>query len=90
MSFRLERPDDFAAVHELIRRAFTVWLPVLGYPPRPVTEDHAPRIFRGEVLLVWCDDRIGGVVVVKPGPSVDLIYSVAINPDFTARASGAN
>lgn len=79
---------DLAAVHDVTRRAYAKWEPVLGYAPLPVIEDHAPRIERGEVLLALEGGVIGGLIVVQPETDHDLIFSVAVDPDMRGKGIG--
>lgn len=51
LKMRKAAPADVAVVRNITDRAYAVWTPVLGHPPQPVVEDHAPRIARGEVML---------------------------------------
>lgn len=73
---------DLSEVHLLTRRAYSGWEKVLGYPPQPVDDDHAPRITRGEVLVTCNEDKVVGVIAVEPGDDHDLIFNVAVDPDF--------
>lgn len=80
--------QDLSAVQRITERAYAVWVPVLGYPPQPVTEDHAPRIDRGEVLLACVHAEVVGLIVVESGDEDDLIFSVAVDPDHARKRIG--
>ncbi|MBS0245153.1 MAG: GNAT family N-acetyltransferase [Proteobacteria bacterium] len=85
---RSAQPADLAVIHSLTQKAYSVWLPVIGYPAQPVTEDHAPRLARGEILLA-CDDKgVVGLIVVAPAADHDLIFSVAVDPDHAGQGIG--
>lgn len=89
ISIRPAAAADLATVHAITERAYAVWLPVLGHPAQPVTDDHAPRIARGEVLLACRDDRVLGLIAVVPEADHDLIFNVAVDPDSARQGVGA-
>lgn len=88
LSFRTAGAEDADLVHAITRRAYAVWLPILGYPPRPAMEDHAPRIARGEVLLACDGQEARGLIVVEPRHDHHLIFSVAVDPDHAGTGLG--
>ncbi len=88
LSFRIAGAADQPLVRGLTERAYAVWLPVLGYPPQPVTDEHAPRIARGEVLLAEEAGRVVGLIEVEPGAGEDLIFNLAVEPDCGGRGFG--
>ncbi|MGX5666660.1 GNAT family N-acetyltransferase [Rhizobium daejeonense] len=80
--------EDLPVVHSITQKAYAVWLPVLGYPPQPMTDDHAPRIERGDVLLA-CDGRaVLGLIAVERSDDHHLIFSVAVHPDNAGTGIG--
>jgi len=81
--------QDLPIVRRITERAYAVWLPVLGFHPQPVTEDHAPRIARGEVMLACVHDEVAGLIVVESGDAHDLIFNVAVDPDHAGKGIGA-
>lgn len=86
--FKVATSADIPEIHAITRRAYSVWLPVLGYPPQPMTDDHAPRIERGEVLVAYEAGKVSGLIVVEPGKDHDLIFSVAADPDCAGNGIG--
>lgn len=79
---------DLASVHLITQRAYAAWLPVLGYPPQPMTDDHGPRIERGEVLLACHGQDVLGLIAVEPHGDHHLIFSVAVDPDSAGKGIG--
>ena len=51
-------PSDLSAIVALTEEAYAHYLPVLGYPPVPVTEDYALRVEAGEVWLLEAEDKL--------------------------------
>lgn len=86
---REARAADLPAVQRITAQAYAVWLPVLGYPPQPVTEDHGPRIDRGEVLLACDGERVLGLIVVESHADHALIFNVAVDPEQAGRGVGS-
>ena len=85
---RAARYEDLAAVHSITQRAYAAWLPVLGYPAQPMTDDHGPRIKRGEVLLACHGQHVLGLIAVEPSDDHHLIFSVAVDPDSAGKGIG--
>ncbi|SON54409.1 ribosomal-protein-alanine N-acetyltransferase [Hartmannibacter diazotrophicus] len=79
---------DLDTVVDITRRAYDVYLPILGYPPVPVTEDYAPRIARGEVWLGLEDGAIAALIVIERDVDHDMIFSVAVDPDHAGYGYG--
>ncbi|NBB49138.1 GNAT family N-acetyltransferase [Rhizobium sp. CRIBSB] len=80
--------EDLPVVHSITQKAYAVWLPVLGYPPQPMTDDHGPRIERGDVLLACEGESVLGLVVIERGDDHHLIFSVAVHPDNAGKGIG--
>ncbi|WP_425283295.1 GNAT family N-acetyltransferase [Martelella endophytica] len=72
--------SDLQSVADLTREAYAVYLPVLGYPPVPVTEDYAPRIERGEVWLFADGSDIAGLCVTELLPDHLMLFSIVVAP----------
>lgn len=88
LTMRMAAPSDLLSVNSITESAYSVWIPVLGYPPLPVTDDHAPRIARGEVLLACEQEKVLGLIVVEAGDDCDLIFNVAVDPDHRGKGIG--
>ncbi|MBW0447399.1 GNAT family N-acetyltransferase [bacterium M00.F.Ca.ET.228.01.1.1] len=80
---------DLSTVQRITERAYAVWISVLGYPPQPVTDDHARRIARGEVLLACIRGEVVGLVIVESDVEDDLIFNVAVDPDYAGNGIGS-
>ena len=87
-SFRTARLDDLAVVRTLTKAAYASYLPVLGYPPQPVTEDYLPRIAAGEVRLAEVAGTVVGLLVLEQHRDHAMIYSVAVLPDRQGKGHG--
>ena len=85
---RPARPEEAAAVAALTEAAYAVMAERVGYPPQPVTADHAAFIEDGRVEVLEDAGRIVGVLVCWPEPDHLLLYSVAVAPDRQGRGHG--
>nr|WP_194246259.1 GNAT family N-acetyltransferase [Martelella limonii] len=81
-------PADLETVVTLTRNAFAVYLPVLGNPPVPVTEDYVPRIARSEVWLFRDEDALAGLCVVERHPDHLMLFSIAVAPSKQGKGYG--
>lgn len=81
-------PTDLSWVVSSTETAYSVYLPVLGYPPVPVTEDYAPRIAAGEVFIFSNDETKCGLVVIEAHESWLEIFSIVVLPEFQGSGTG--
>ena len=88
LKFRKALAADVDAVHRITARAYSVWIPVLGAPPLPMTDDHTPRVARGEVLLACDAEQVLGLIAVEPEADHDLIFNVAVDPHHAGKGIG--
>lgn len=88
IEIRAAGTEDLPVVHSITQKAYAVWLPVLGYPPQPMTDDHGPRIERGDILLACEGETVLGLIAVERGDDHHLIFSVAVNPDNAGKGIG--
>ena len=88
LEYRQAQPRDLEVVQQITEKAYSVWIPVLGYEPRPLREDHGPRVERGEVLLAYDQEAIKGLIVIEHDDFADLIFSVAVDPNYKGRGIG--
>jgi ribosomal protein S18 acetylase RimI-like enzyme len=88
IEIRSASPEDFPVVRSITEKAYAVWLPVLGYPPQPMTDDHGPRVERGDVLLACDGESVLGLIAVERGDDHHLIFSVAVHPNNAGKGIG--
>ena len=81
---RLATAGDEALVQAITEAAYAQYLPILGYPPVPVTEPYGPRIAAGEVWLL----EDAGLLVIERHPDHAMIFSIAVRPDRHGRGFG--
>ena len=82
VSFRIAEAADHDRIAALVDAAYASWVPVLGgRKPRPMLDDHAARIDRGENVLVEDDGRLLGVVAMVPEAAGLHLFSIAVHPE---------
>jgi N-acetylglutamate synthase-like GNAT family acetyltransferase len=85
-TFRPATADDVPLVASIIDRAYEHYIPILGgRKPRPMTDDHAARIGRGETSLMEDDGTPVGVVSLSLEGDALHIFNVAILPAAQGR-----
>lgn len=85
---RMAGADDLDAVIHITQCAYAIYLPVLGAPPLPMTEDYGPRIAGGEVWLACLDAAPAALIVLERHPGHDMIFSVAVHPAHAGQGLG--
>lgn len=85
---RLATPSSLPTIIALTESAYAHYIPLLGAPPVPMTEDYLPRIERGEVWLLDHDGAAAGLIVLEHHPTHAEIFSVAVDPALRAQGLG--
>ena len=85
---RPARRDDIDLVARISRAAYAVYIDRLGREPKPMVEDYAVPIERGDVSVLEIDGAAAGVLVVRDAPDHLLIYSIALDPSHQGRGLG--
>lgn len=77
---RRARPEEAAAVRDLVRAAYAKYIPRLGREPAPMLDDYAARIAAGQTWVLEQDGGLIGVLVLEDGPEALLLYNIAVVP----------
>lgn len=85
---RLAILSSLPAVVALTEAAYAHYIPLLGAPPVPVTEDYVPRIERGEVWLLDHAGATAGLIVLERHATHAEIFSVAVDPAMHGKGFG--
>jgi ribosomal protein S18 acetylase RimI-like enzyme len=82
-------PRDRAAVEDIVRAAYGIYVPRIGKPPGPMLDDYAERIAQGAVSVVEDEDgTISGIIVLLPQADHVLLDNVAVRPRHQGRGLG--
>jgi N-acetylglutamate synthase-like GNAT family acetyltransferase len=72
---------DVPAIERIVRAAYQHYIPRIGKPPGPMTDDYPARVASGNVWVLVLDGEIVGLVVLVPEPDHMLLENVAVAPE---------
>lgn len=77
---------DQGAIAALIDAAYAHYIPIIGRKPRPMLDDHAARIARGEHFILVDDHGLQAVITLTAGrPDALHIFNIAVHPAAQGR-----
>src|ERR1700720_1168155 len=86
---RRGQPTDRAAVEQIVRDAYSMYIERIGKPPGPMLDDYAALIADGTVsVLEDGDGTIAALIVLLPKPDHLLLDNIAVRPDRQGRGLG--
>ena len=74
-------PSDRAAVEEVVRAAYSIYIARIGKSPGPMLDDYAKLIADEAVSVFEVDGAIAGLIVLLPAPDHLLLDNVAVHPE---------
>lgn len=86
--FRLAVPADSAAILEVVRSAYSKWVPVIGREPLPMRADYDKAVREHRFDLAIADDRIVGLVETMAAEDHLWIENVCVTPSAQGRGIG--
>lgn len=85
---RPARADDLNAIEDIIRNAYSIYIPRIGRAPGPMSDDYSALIEAGRVQVVERDGVIQGLLVLVPGEEAMLLDNVAVAPSAQGMGLG--
>lgn len=85
---RLATPEDAQAISDLVNKAYTPWVPVLGRTPIPMLADYDVAIAKHRFDLLEAQDRLVALVETHVRPDDFLIVNIAVDPDLQGTGMG--
>lgn len=85
---RAARAADVPAIQEVVRQAYSGYIPRLGKPPGPMLDDYDRLVGDGHVRVVELSGKVVGVIVLIPRPGHLLLDNVAVHPQAQGRGIG--
>jgi ribosomal protein S18 acetylase RimI-like enzyme len=79
---------DALAVTDLVRRAYSPWIGLIGCDPVPMTVDYADALARRRFDLLVSGDEIVALIETEVRPDDLLILNVAVDPALQGRGLG--
>ncbi len=80
MTIRPAVGDDLAAVADIARAAYAIYVARIGRTPAPMVADFAGHLARGELYVAILDGTIAGYVVFHPRGDHLHLENVAVGP----------
>jgi ribosomal protein S18 acetylase RimI-like enzyme len=72
---------DVAEIERVVHAAYEHYIPRIGKPPAPMTDDYHLQVARGNVWVVVLAEEIVGLVVLTPAADHMLLDNVAVRPE---------
>jgi len=88
VAIRQALPGEAAQITDVVRAAYTRYVPLIGRSPAPMGDDYGRRIARGEAWVLDDAGRIGGVLVLEAQSDGLLLDNVAVLPAWQGRGYG--
>ena len=85
---RPAKPEDAAAVGDLVRASYAKYVVRMGKEPAPMLEDYAAPIGAGEVWVLVEGEEVLGVLVMRVFEDHLFVDNVAVGPDHQGRGLG--
>jgi GNAT superfamily N-acetyltransferase len=86
---RRAQPTDRAAVEQIVRDAYSMYIERIGKPPGPMLDDYGALIAEGVVSVCeGSDGTLAALIVLLPKPDHLLLDNIAVRPDRQGRGLG--
>lgn len=72
---------DIAEIARVVHEAYKHYIPRIGKPPGPMTDDYHLQVARGHVWVLVLGEEIVGLVVLTPESDHMLLDNVAVRPE---------
>jgi ribosomal protein S18 acetylase RimI-like enzyme len=79
---------DVADIHELIRRAYSHYVSILGYEPGPMRRNYNVQLMRNPVWLAEAEGNLAGLLELIIEPDHVVVEDLAIDPIHQNRKLG--
>jgi len=73
--------EDVPAIESIVRAAYQHYIPRIGKPPGPMTDNYRAQVASGNVWVLLLDHEIVGLVVLVPEPDYMLLENLAVAPE---------
>ncbi len=89
IGFRRAALGDADSIHALIRRAYSHYIPLLGYPPGPMRRDYNIQLFQNPVWLAHTEGSPAALLELIIEPDAVMVEDLAVDPEFQGRKLGS-
>ena len=81
-------PSDVAAITDLVRRAYAMYLPRMEREPAPINADYASLVADGKVAVAVDEDEVHGAIVRWFVDGDMYVDNIAVDPAAHGRGVG--
>ena len=81
VAIRPGRPEEAAAIRDLVTRAYAIYLPRMGKPAGPALDDFEARVRDGEAYVLAVGEAIAGALVLIEQDDHLRLDNIAVDPD---------
>jgi ribosomal protein S18 acetylase RimI-like enzyme len=86
---RPARPADRAAIEQIVRDAYSVYIARIGKPPGPMLDDYGQLIADGCVSVIAdATAELAGILVLLPQADHLLLDNIAVRPNHQGQGIG--
>ena len=71
---------DVSVIRQIVEQAYRHYIPRIGKPPGPMSDDYAVRVSEGVVWVIEKGAAVAGVIVLLPRPDYLLLDNIAVAP----------
>ena len=77
---RVATAADVSVIGQIVEQAYRHYIPRIGKPPGPMSDDYAVRVSEGVVWVIEKGAAVAGVIVLLPRPDYLLLDNIAVAP----------
>lgn len=85
---RAAKAADAVVLGELVERAYSGYVDLIGGRPAPMDDDYAEKVREGDVFVAAEDGEVVGLIVLVAAEDHLLIENVAVDPGHQGRGVG--
>jgi ribosomal protein S18 acetylase RimI-like enzyme len=89
-TIRLATPDDYQALVDCVKAAFTKWIDIIGMKPMALTADYHDFINRGVTYVIDGDQagELAGLLIIYPVDDALYVDTIGVNPAYQKHGLG--
>jgi ribosomal protein S18 acetylase RimI-like enzyme len=88
VQIRAAQGPDVAVLHDIVERAYGIYVERIGRRPAPMDDDYAEKLRESDVFVAVDDGEIIGLIVLLLAEDHLLIENVAIDPERQGEGVG--
>lgn len=82
------QPQDAPRIHNLVRKAYAKWVPLLGREPMPMKVDYELAVREHEIDLLYADGQMVALIEMILNADHLFVENVAVDPELQGRGFG--